>query len=355
MLGFVDYAGHADSKSIRLTFVGAHVAASLFRSSGTPLATLVGRQKVLCEVTAAGRIAGVERRAPLLQRHCLRRTSVATERTQLGTLPTEIPWTAEIACSVGAQVVAVGRDRAVTVPAVADVCDDTVLDKNRASRVAESPATTTTSCGVDAKRRIGDLNSSTLAVDRSAARRGAVLAEGAVRNGECPRIVINRAAVASVVPLGRIGVERGAIDGQRSAVADGAASGGIVIRVVAVEGRGRDCHRAAVVDGAAARTVSEEIGAIPTKVGIADSHRPGVEDGAAGERDVRIKIAFVDGKRAGIVDTSAARISDTVFDGQIRQLETDASADREDAGGLGAVNDGSRRVDAVQRQVKRDA
>ena len=65
---------------------------------------------------------------------------------------------------------------------------------------------------------------------------------------------------------------------------------------------------------------------------------PGVQDGAAGERRIHIEIAFVDGKRTGIVDTSAARIADTVFDGEIRQRKTDAGADREDIGGVSAVD-----------------
>ena len=111
----------------------------------------------------------------------------------------------------------------------------------------------------------------------------------------------------------RISAERAARDRQCAAVADGAAGGEIIIRVVVVEGRGRDCHRAAVVDGAAARAVSEEIGAVPAEVGVADDRRPGVKDGAAGERRIHVEIAFVDGKRTGIVDTSAARIADTVF------------------------------------------
>jgi hypothetical protein len=50
-------------KSIGLAFVRAHVAAGRFRSPGTPLAALVGLQKVAREVKAAGGIAGVKRRA----------------------------------------------------------------------------------------------------------------------------------------------------------------------------------------------------------------------------------------------------------------------------------------------------
>ena len=169
-------------KSIRLAFEGAHVAAGSFRSSGTPLAALVGRQKVPREVTAAGGIAGVKRRAALLQRHCFRGTSVIVQRAQLGILVVEIPCTAEMACTVAAQVVAVGRDRAGTVPAVRAVRDNAVLDKNRASRVAESPAAADI-LGVVAKSRIADLDGSPLAVDGSSARRSGVPAEGTVRNG----------------------------------------------------------------------------------------------------------------------------------------------------------------------------
>src|ERR1700676_1817244 len=71
------YRGHcanpsdANSKSIRLAFVRANVAAGGFPSPGTRQAALVGLQKVPCKVTAAGGIARVECRAPFLQRHRL--------------------------------------------------------------------------------------------------------------------------------------------------------------------------------------------------------------------------------------------------------------------------------------------
>ena len=53
-------------KSIRLAFVRAHVAAGGFASPRTRLAALVGLQKVAREITAAGGIAGVKRRAAFL-------------------------------------------------------------------------------------------------------------------------------------------------------------------------------------------------------------------------------------------------------------------------------------------------
>jgi len=300
-----------------LAFVRAHVAAGGFRSPGTRQAALVGLQKVPCKVTAAGGIAGVKRRAAFLQRQCFRGTSVLVQRAELGILVVEVPCTAEIACTVAAQVVAVGRDRASTVPAVRAVRDNAVLDKNRASRVAKSPAAAD-SLGVVAKSRIADLDGSPLAVDGSSARRGAVPGEGTVRNGEGSRIVENRTAVARVVPSRRIVAERAVVDRQCAAVADGATGGEIILSIVGVEGRGRDRHRAAVVDGAAARAVSEKIGAVPNEAGLADGRCPGVKDGAAAERRIQVEKAVVDSKRAGIVDASAARIADTFFDGEIR-------------------------------------
>ena len=68
-----------------------------------------------------------------------------------------------------------------------------------------------------------------------------------------------------------------------------------------------------------------------------------------------LKMAVVDSKRSGIVDASAARIADTVFDGKIRQLKMDAAANREDIRAACAVDDGGCRLSAVQCQVKRDA
>ena len=144
-------------KSIRLAFVRAHIAAGGLPSARTPLAALVGLQKLPKEVTAAGGIAGVKRWTAYLQRHCLRGTSVLAKRAELGILVVEIPITCKIACTVAAQVVAVGRDRAGTVPAVRAVRDNAVLDENRAARVAESPAAADV-LGVIAKGRIADLD-----------------------------------------------------------------------------------------------------------------------------------------------------------------------------------------------------
>ncbi len=304
-------------KSLRLAFVCAYVAAGGFPSPGTRQAALVGLQKVAGEVTAASGIAGVKRRAALLQRHCFRGTSVLVQHAELWILVVQITRIAEGACTVAAQVVAVGRDHAGTVPAVRAVRDNAVLDKNRASRVAEGPAAADI-LGIIAKSGIADLYGSPFGVDRSTARRGAVLAEGTVRHGEGPRVGINRATVAPVVALRRISAERAGRDGQCAAVADGAAGGEIIVRIVVVEGRGRDRHRTAVVDGAAARAASEEIGAVPAEVGVADDRRPGIKDGAAAERRIHVEIAFVNGKRAGIVDASATRVADTSFDGEIR-------------------------------------
>ena len=146
---------------MRLAFVRAHVAAGGVPSPGTRQAALVGLQKVPCEVTAAGGIACVKRRAALLQRHGLRGTSVVLQRAELGILPIEIPRPAEMTCTVAAQVVAVGRDCAGTVPAVRAVRHNTVLDKNRASRIAESPAAADR-LGVVAKSRIADVDGSPL-------------------------------------------------------------------------------------------------------------------------------------------------------------------------------------------------
>src|SRR5579863_513967 len=117
---------------------------------------LVGCQKVPREVAAAGWITGVNRRTARLQRHCLRGASVALQCAEIGILPIEIPRTAEITCTVAAEVVTVRHDRAGTVPAVRGVRDNTVLNKNRASRVAESPATADV-LGAVAKSRIADL------------------------------------------------------------------------------------------------------------------------------------------------------------------------------------------------------
>ena len=112
-----------EHESIRLAFIRAHVAAGGFPCTGTRLAALIRLQKVPCEVTAAGGIACVKRRAAYLQRHCLRRTSIVAQCAKLGILPIEIPWTSEIARTVAAQVVAVGRDCASTIPAVRAVRD----------------------------------------------------------------------------------------------------------------------------------------------------------------------------------------------------------------------------------------
>src|SRR5580700_4951725 len=187
-------------KSIRLAFVRAHIAAGGLPSARTPLAALVGLQKVPKEVTAAGGIAGVKRWTAYLQRHCLRGTSVLVQRAELGILVVEIPTTFKITCTVAAQVVAVGRDRAGTVPAVRGVRDNAVLNENRAACVAESPAAADV-LGVIAKSRIADLDGPPIAVDGSSARRGRVRAKGTVRNVEGTRIVVNPAAVARVVSL----------------------------------------------------------------------------------------------------------------------------------------------------------
>ncbi len=346
--------GDANSKSIRLAFVRAHVAAGRFPTPGTPQAALVGRQKLPCKVTAAAGIARVECRAPLLERHRLSRASVLVQPAELGILVVEISHIAELAGTVAAQVVAVGGDRAGTVSAVRAVRDNTVLDKNLASRVAESTAAADR-LGVVAKSRIADVDGSPLAVDGSSARRGAVRAEGTVRNGEGPRRVENRAAVAPVVPARRIVAECAVRDRQCATVADGATEGEIIVSVVGVKGRGRDRHRAAVVDGAAARAMPEKVGAIPIETRVADDRHPGVKDGAAAERCIQVEKAVVDSKRAGIADTSAARIADTFLDGEIRQRKMDADANREDIAAVCAVDDGCRRLGAVQRQLKRNA
>src|SRR5580700_5688244 len=187
-------------ESIRLAFVRAHVAAGGFPSPGTRQAALVGLQKVAREVAAAGGIAGVKRRAACRQRQCFRWTSVLEQRAEIGILVVEIPCPAEIARTVAAQVVAVGRDRAGTVPAVRAVRDNAVLNENRAACVAESPAAADV-LGVIAKSRIADLDGPPIAVDGSSARRGRVRAKGTVRNVEGTRIVVNPAAVARVVSL----------------------------------------------------------------------------------------------------------------------------------------------------------
>ena len=83
--------GRRGLKSIRLAFVRAHVTAGGFPSPGTRLAALVRRQEVPRKVTAASGIAGVQGRAPSLQRHCLRGTPVAVQSAEVGIRPIEIP------------------------------------------------------------------------------------------------------------------------------------------------------------------------------------------------------------------------------------------------------------------------
>ena len=116
---------------IALLFKRSHVAAFLILyilRVGTRITTLVGFQQMALAISAATRVAGINRRASREQRDGLRRSAVVPQSAKLRVNVVPIAVVGEGACSIAAHVVAIRGHRARAVTAGA-MSDDAVLER----------------------------------------------------------------------------------------------------------------------------------------------------------------------------------------------------------------------------------
>ena len=290
---------------IALTFIRSHVAAARVFLVGTWHAALIRLQQMTLAISAATGVSRINRRASGRQslREC--RTAVLLQGAKQRICSVQVASIVEHASAVAAQIVTIGGDRAVAVPAHRILRDNAVLDCSSTVPVANAPSPA--GGGIVSDSAAVDYQSAAV-IDATANPSPVITSDGAIvdrRRG----LIVDASSAAGSAAL--IGVDSAAIDGHRPQDRLNAAS---PVRSITADGAALNRqHSKNAVNAASLSIVGR--GPVPSKIAadraIVDRQTPAIVDSASktmifdatvSGRGIRSNRAVTDRQGSAVVD-----------------------------------------------------